>query len=52
MGEMQVAFIRVRVATRKIYGGIAPGAWPFYLLNGFDIVNRALIEDPSLKRGR
>ncbi len=52
MGEMQVAFIRVRVATRKIYGGIAPGAWPFYLLNGFDTVNRALIENPSLKRGQ
>ncbi len=52
MGEMQVAFIRVRVATRKIYGGIGPGAWPFYLVNAFDIVNRALIENPSLKRGQ
>ena len=52
MGEMQVAFIRVRVATWKINGGIGPGAWPFYLLNAFDIVNQALIENPSLQRGQ
>ncbi len=52
MGEMQVAFIRVGVGNREIYGGIAPGVWPAYLLSAFRIVNRALIENPSLKRGQ
>ena len=52
MGEMQVAFIRVGVGNREIYGGIAPGVWPAYLLSAFTIVNRALIENPSLKRGQ
>ena len=52
MGEMQVAFIRVGVGNREIYGGIAPGVWPSYLLSAFGIVNRALIENPSLKRGQ
>jgi len=50
MGEMQVAFIRVGVGNREIYGGIAPGVWPPYLLSAFNIVNRALIENPSLER--
>ncbi len=52
MGEMQVAFIRVGVGNREIYGGIASGVWPPYLLSAFRIVNRALIENPSLKRGQ
>ena len=52
MSEMQVSFIRVRVSTRRIHGGIGPGAWPAYLLRAFDIVNHALIENPSLKRGQ
>ena len=52
MGEMQVGFIRVGVGNREIYGGIGPGIWPAYLTAAFNIVNRALIENPSLKRGQ
>lgn len=52
MSEMKVSFIRVRVNSRKIYGGVRPGDWPLYLLRAFDIVNHALIENPSLKRGQ
>ena len=52
MGEMQAAFVRAGVGNREIYGGIGPGIWPPYLLTAFSIVNRALIENPLLKRGQ
>lgn len=50
LGEMQVAFIQGGVGIREIYGGIAPGVWPQYVLRAFNIIKRALIENPSLKR--
>jgi len=49
MGEMEVGFVKVDTATWEITGGIGPGAWPPYLLRAFDIVNRALIENPDLE---
>ncbi len=49
MGQMEVGFVKVNTATWEITGGIGPGAWPPYLLRAFDIVNRALIENPDLE---
>jgi len=49
MGEMEVGYVKVDTATWEITGGIGPGAWPPYLLRAFDIVNRALIENPDLE---
>ena len=52
MGEMQLSFIKASVSTWEIYGRFGPGAWPPYLLNAFNIVNRAVIENPLLERGQ
>lgn len=49
LGEMQVAFRQVDVGRWEIYGGIGPGVWPPYLLQAFQLVNRAGIEDPRLE---
>ncbi len=49
MGQMEVGFIQVDTAKWEIAGGVGPGAWPPYLLQAFDIVNLAVIENPSLK---
>lgn len=49
MGQMEAGFVKVDIATWEITGGIGPGAWPFYLLRAFDIVNLAVIENPGLE---
>lgn len=51
MGEMHVFFDQVDPATWEIYGGVGPGAWPAYLLQAFDYVNRAIVAngDPHLE---
>jgi hypothetical protein len=49
MGEMQVGFVKVDIATWEIDGGVGLGAWPAYVLQGFDIINLATIENPDLE---
>lgn len=49
LGQMEVGFVKVDTATWDIAGGIGPGAWPAYLLQGFDLVNLATIEDRTLE---
>lgn len=49
MGELQIAFVRTDTATWSIYGGVGRGAWPPYVLQAIDIVNRALIANPDLE---
>jgi GWxTD domain-containing protein len=49
MGEMRIAFVRIDTATWTIYGGVGPGAWPPYVLQAIDIVNRELITNPDLE---
>jgi GWxTD domain-containing protein len=49
MGEMRIAFVRIDTATWTIYGGVGPGAWPPYVLQAIDIVNRELITNPDLQ---
>jgi GWxTD domain-containing protein len=49
MGEMQVGFVQVDIAQWEITGGVGPGAWPPYVLQAFDIVNLAIIENPGLE---
>ena len=52
MGEMQVYFTQMDVGKWEIAGGVGPGAWPVYVLRAFDIVNHALIANPSLEWGK
>jgi len=52
MGEMSVGFAQVDVANWEVYGGIGPGAWPAYVLSAFEIINHALIVNPSLEWGK
>lgn len=49
MGEMKVAFVQVEPSRWQIAGGVGPGAWPPYVLQAFDAVNRALIVNPDLE---
>jgi len=51
MGQMEIGFLQVDTAKWEVAGGIGPGAWPNYVLQAFDIVNRAVIENPGLERG-
>ena len=50
MGEMQVAFVNLGPGTREIYGGVGRGALPQYLYRAFEIVRKAVIVNPTLKR--
>lgn len=51
MGEMHVLFDQVDVSTYEIYGGLGSGTWPAYVLQAFDYINRAVINngDPHLE---
>ncbi len=51
MGEMHVFFDQVDVSTYEIYGGLGSGTWPAYVIQAFDYVNRAVINngDPHLE---
>jgi len=51
MGEMTVYFAQVELGQWEIYGGIGPGAWPPHILQAFDIVNDAVIANPTLEWG-
>ena len=50
LGEMQVAFVNLGPGTREIYGGVGRGALPQYLYRAFEIVRKAVIVNPTLKR--
>jgi GWxTD domain-containing protein len=49
MGQMEVGFRQVEPAQWQIAGGVGPGAWPPYVLQAFDIINQALIQNPDLE---
>jgi len=49
MGQMEVGFVQVDTGKWEIAGGVGPGAWPPYVVQAFDIVNRALIANPDLE---
>ncbi len=49
MGQMEVGFVQVDTAGWEVAGGFGPGAWPAYVLQAFDIVNRAVIQHPTLE---
>ena len=51
MGEMHVLFEQVDVSTYEIYGGLGTGTWPAFVLQAFDYVNRAIVNngDPHLE---
>lgn len=48
-GEMQVAFVQRSPSDYEIYGGFAPGQYPFYLQQAFELTRRAAIQDPFLE---
>ena len=50
LGEMQIAFINLGPGTREIYGGVGRGGWPHYLYRAFEIVRKAVVLNPTLKR--
>ena len=51
LGEMEVAFINIGPGIREIHGGRGgPGVWPQYLYRAFEIVRKAVIVNPTLKR--
>lgn len=49
LGQMEVGFQQFEPSNWRIMGGVGPGAWPPYVLQAFDIVNRALIQQPDLE---
>jgi len=49
LGEMQIGFRRVDTGKWEIGGGVGPGAWPPYVLQAFDVVNRASVVNPDLE---
>lgn len=48
-GEFQVGFEQVEVTQYIIAGGVGPGAWPAYVLQAIDVVNRNAIQNPDLE---
>jgi len=49
MGQMEVGFVQVDTARWEVAGGVGPGAWPTYVLQAFEIVNNAVIQQPTLE---
>ncbi len=48
-GEFDVYFSRQRPRSYRIAGGVAPGAWPPYVLRVMEFVRQSLVIRPDLK---
>lgn len=49
LGQMEVGFEQFEPSNWRIMGGVGPGAWPPYVVQAFDIVNQAVIQNPDLE---